>query len=214
MTAVRPCHRLYNPRFDALKKLYRYRVAVGVARDPHSRRFAWQYGPRIARRDRGRDRRPLVEDYLDVDAMREAAAKLEGHHDFQAFRAYDDGRVHTERTMHRVEIIEAYGGDPTHLAIEVEGDGFMKNMIRIFAGTLTDIGRQRLAPSVIDALLSPEGRRATGGPTAPAHGLTLVKLWLREGDHKRAGGRPEESLKSDLSLDGSERFTMKEEVAS
>ena len=180
------CHRLYNPRFDAERKLYRYLIAVGEERDPMTRRHAWQYGPRIARRDQGRDRRKVAKDYLDVEAMRLAAKKLEGHHDFQAFRAYDDGREHTERTMRRIEIFDAYLGRPDHLAIEVEGDGFMKNMIRIFAGTLADVGRQRLAPEVVDEMLAPDGTRSMGGPTAPPHGLNLVQIWLARGDHKRA----------------------------
>lgn len=186
VTEATTCHRLYNPRFDAEKKLYRYRIAVGEFRDPLTRRQAWQYGPRIARRDQGRERRACVEDYLDVPAMKAAAAKLVGHHDFQAFRAYDDGREHTERTMERVEVIEAYGGQADQLAFEIVGDGFMKNMIRIFAGTLADVGRQRLQPEVIDAMLSPDGGRSMGGPTAPPHGLSLVKIWLVRGDHKRA----------------------------
>lgn len=179
------CHRLYNPRFDALKKLYRYRIAVGEFRDPLSRRQAWQYGPRIARRDQGRERRPVIEDYLDVPAMKAAAAKLVGHHDFQAFRAYDDGREHTERTMERVDVIPGYGGQADQLAFEIVGDGFMKNMIRIFAGTLADVGRQRLSPEVIDTMLAPDGGRSMGGPTAPPHGLSLVQIWLKRGDHKR-----------------------------
>ena len=182
------CHRLYNPRFDAQKKLYRYMVATGQTRDPMTRRYAWQYGPRIARRDQGvgRERGTAANGFLDIEAMQSAADRLVAQHDFQAFRAYDDGREHTRRHLERVEIIAGFGGHPQHIAIEVEGDGFMKNMIRIIAGTLTDVGRHRLKPEIIDRLLGPEGTRGQGGPTAPAHGLTLQKIWLKLGDHKRA----------------------------
>ena len=188
--AAKSCHRLYNPRFDAQKKLYRYLVQVGNTADPMLRRRAWQYGPRLARRDLsegnpGLSRKERVAVFLDVDAMREAAAHLVGRHDFQAFRAYDDGREHTERTLHRVEIIEGFEGRLDLMAIEIEGDGFMKNMVRILAGTLTDVGRQRIAPAQVQGMIGAEGKRSDGGPTAPAHGLTLVTVWLECGDHKR-----------------------------
>ncbi|MEM9865998.1 MAG: hypothetical protein AAF938_30625, partial [Myxococcota bacterium] len=106
---ARACHRLYNPRFDADKKLYRYQVQVGSTRNPMTQRYAWQYGPRIARRDQGRDRSERVEDYLDLAAMSDAAARLEGEHDFQAFRAYDDGREHTKRRLHSVRLHPGFG---------------------------------------------------------------------------------------------------------
>lgn len=193
VTEARPCHRLYNPRYDADKKLYRYLVKVGNVRDPISARYAWQYDARLARRDASESdwengpfrRRDEVSAFLNLAKMREAAQQLVGEHDFQAFRAYDDGREHTQRTMERVDLVPGYRDDPRLLAIEIVGDGFMKNMVRIFVGTLTDVGRGRLEPPVVGAMLH-GGTRGMGGPTAPAHGLTLEHIWLKQGDHKRA----------------------------
>lgn len=179
--------RRYDPRNDATGKLYRYRLYVGPTRDPLYRRRAWRIGPQLARRDVSRAERRLVAgDYLDVDAMQRAADVLVGTHDFRAFRASSDDRENTERTMRRIEVLAGYQGHPEQLAIEVEGTAFMKNMVRILAGTLVDIGRLHLEPSRIDRMLAPEGQRKDGGQTAPAMGLTLVRIDLGRGDHPRA----------------------------
>lgn len=167
----------YDPRFDSLGKLYRYRVHVGVARDPLRDPHSWHLGPALARKDvaeRGDD----VASYLDLDAMRAAASALEGTHDFHAFRSADDERKNTVRTLHAVRVVTPYAEEPDAMAIEVHGTAFMKNMVRILTGTLVDVGRGRLASDVIGRMLSPEGTRADGGQTAPAHGLCLVRVEL------------------------------------
>jgi len=181
VVAAKACDRRYQPRFDAAGKLYRYLIHTGPHRDPISRRRAWHVGPQLARRD-VRPRRRVVEDYLDLEAMRDAARRLEGEHEFQAFRASTDDREHTRRTMRAVRVLDGFGGRPEMLALEVEGDAFMKNMVRIMAGTLVEVGRQRMTPADVSALLSADARRHDGGMTAPAHGLTLVRIDLRHGD--------------------------------
>lgn len=175
--------RRYDPRNDATGKLYRYRIYVGPTRDPLQRWRAWRIGPQLARRDIPRaERRPIATDYLDVDAMQQAADVLVGTHDFRAFRSSSDDRENTERTMRRIEVIPGYEGHPEQLAIEVEGTAFMKNMVRILAGTLMDVGRHRFGVDRVRALLGPAGRRPDAGPTAPAHGLCLVRIDLGRGD--------------------------------
>ena len=175
--AMSPCAPEYDPRFDADRKLYRYLVSVGETRDPLVRRRAWYVGPRLARRDR-RPRRDLVEDYLDLDAMRDAARRLLGTHDFRAFRSLSDERENTVRTLFDLRVIAGFEGREDLLALEVEGNAFLKNMVRILAGTLVDVGRRHFAPDHIDELLGPDGHRTRGGPTAPAHGLCLVRVDL------------------------------------
>ncbi|MBC7174462.1 MAG: hypothetical protein H5U40_18595, partial [Polyangiaceae bacterium] len=64
------------------------------------------------------------------------------------------------------------------LAIEVEGDAFMKNMVRILVGTLLDVGRKHTPPDAVLRMLEPGRDRRDTGPTAPAHGLTLVNIVL------------------------------------
>jgi tRNA pseudouridine38-40 synthase len=153
----------YDPRFDAMGKLYRYVIALGELQNPLIRRTTWQLGKRSS---------------LDVAAMREAAQALEGTHDYRAFRQADDARLNTVRTLSRVEVIEHYQNDPTLLAVEVRGTAFMKNMVRIIAGTLVDVGRGRIAPSRVPRMLGPDAHRRLAGQTAPAQGLTLVEVTL------------------------------------
>ncbi|MFO0695519.1 MAG: tRNA pseudouridine(38-40) synthase TruA [Polyangiales bacterium] len=188
--AVEPCPPGYDPRFDAVTKLYRYRVHVGYGRDPLRDRISWFLSPSRARKDveeRSRD----VATWLDVEAMRDAARRLEGTRDFAAFKAADDPRTNTVRTLRRVSIEPGFGGETDSLAIEVRGDAFMKNMVRILAGTLVDVGRGRFAPAHVDHLLSGKASRAECGPTAPAQGLVLVEVELgRNGAGDRAETGP------------------------
>jgi tRNA pseudouridine38-40 synthase len=165
-----------NPRFHNLGKHYRYRIRTTVLREPMSARFEWHIP------------RPL-----DVERMREAAPRLIGEHDFAGFRAAD---CQAQRTVRRVRSIDlqvrslseldpmtADVGriDEPHtcasIQIDVRGDAFLKNMVRIMVGTLVAIGHGRFGVERIDELLR-DGDRTRAGQTAPAHGLTLVEvLW-------------------------------------
>jgi tRNA pseudouridine38-40 synthase len=174
--AVEACPVGYNPRFDAMDKLYRYLFYLGVARAPLLHHRAWQLprtGPAV-------DHAELYAraSGLDLSGMRAAAAALVGTQDFRAFRAADDVRPNTHRTLSRVELIENFREQPNVLALEVRGSAFMKNMVRIIAGTLVAVGRGQLTPAQVAALLSADGVRSRYSETAPAHGLTLVHVSL------------------------------------
>jgi tRNA pseudouridine38-40 synthase len=153
----------YNPRFDALSKHYRYLVHVGVSENPLLRKRAWYLG---AHRN------------LDAERMARAGATLEGTHDFQAFRASNDECDTSVRTLTKVRLDTRYGGDSDLWAIDVVGTAFLKNMVRIIAGTLVDVSRGHLDESAVPALLSAEASRGDAGETAPAHGLTMVSVTL------------------------------------
>lgn len=174
--AVEVCDVRYDPRFDALRKRYRYRMHVGESRDPLRNPMSWHIGPQLARSPRGP--REDVASYLDVDAMQRAADSLLGTHDFQAFRSADDDRENTVRTMFSIRVVAPFGGDEDGLAIEVEGNAFMKNMVRILAGTLFEVGRGKRSVESVAKLLGPAGRREDAGVTAPAHGLCLLSIEL------------------------------------
>jgi len=109
---------------------------------------------------------------LDLDAMREAAQKLVGEHDFAAFRAGDCSAETTVRALQRVEIFD----DGPHLRVEVEGSAFLKYMVRILVGTLVHIGAGQRPPEVIDEMFA-SGDRTLGGQTAPPQGLRLVEVF-------------------------------------
>lgn len=159
----------YTPRFDSVNKLYRYLLCVDSIRDPLSRHRAWHLGKKV----RGKELRPVR-----IDAMRAGAAHLLGTHDFRAFRSADDKRDNATRTITRFDIIEGYGGDPRMVALEVVGNAFMKNMVRILTGTLVEVGIGVRDAASLPALLGPTVERSAAGVTAPAHGLTLVWVGL------------------------------------
>ena len=108
---------------------------------------------------------------LDVNRMQEAAAYLEGEHDFKSFCQTGAQVESTVRTIYSVEAEEQGDND---LVIRVCGNGFLYNMVRIIVGTLLDIGQGKRDPMDIFTILEAKERSAAG-PTAPAHGLTLVK---------------------------------------
>lgn len=145
------------------------------------RRQAWQLGPSGMRKDVG-PRGERVEDYLDVDAMREGSAHFVGEHDFRAFRQSGDQREVVVRHMFEVQVIPHWHERPDLLAIEVVGNSFMKNMVRIMVGTLVDVGRGRLLPRDIPGMLTDKADRSLAGQTAPAEGLTLVEIKLSRFD--------------------------------
>jgi tRNA pseudouridine38-40 synthase len=144
----------FNARFSARGKVYRYLVWNHLVRSPRRARTAWH-----------------VRSALDMTVLRAAAAALVGEHDFRAFRASDCERRTTRRVVRRLDV-ERQGAQ---LAFEIEATAFLKNMVRIVVGTLIDIGRHRLPPDAIARMLE-TGDRTTGGITAPAHGLTLLRV--------------------------------------
>lgn len=174
--AIEPVAIGYDPRFDALGKHYRYRIHVGEARDPIRGPHSWHIGPQLGRAERAVGH--AVVDYLDLEAMRAAAAVLVGTHDFRAFRAADDVRLNTIRTIRTLRVDCPFGGDDDAIAIDVIGNAFMKNMVRILAGTLLEVGRGKRTIASVAELLAPGADRQDAGRTAPAHGLCLMSIEL------------------------------------
>jgi tRNA pseudouridine38-40 synthase len=187
--AVHDCEPGYNPRFDAMGKLYRYLFYLGLARSPLLRHRAWHLA-RVRGGDTSQDAELSSHSCrLDVPAMRDTARALVGTHDFRAFRAADDARPNATRTMHRLELIQPFRDDPHLLALEVHGSAFMKNMVRVFAGTLVAVGRGRMRTDDVAALLGPAAVRSKLSETAPAHGLTLVHVSLGRSQMARPADR-------------------------
>ena len=112
---------------------------------------------------------------LDLMAMARAGAHLCGCHHFDAFRSARCDRENTRRTLYRVSV--SRDGPLVH--IDVEGSAFLRNMVRIIAGTLLDAGKGRLDPDDVPGLLASRDRR-NAGITAPPHGLTLVEVFTCE----------------------------------
>ncbi len=113
---------------------------------------------------------------LDLAAMKQAASHLVGTHDFASFAKPGHGRDSTVRTVLACEV----SSRGPRLVIGVEGTGFLWNMVRIIVGTLVEVGLGQTSADEIRAILQAVNREAAGA-TAPAHGLWLQWIKMREG---------------------------------
>ena len=114
---------------------------------------------------------------LDEFLMHEEAQSMVGTHDFAPFAASGSEVKDTVRTIYSVSV-ERKGNIVEML---VEGNGFLYNMVRILAGTLIGVGSGKLAPGAIENALK-SGSRLDLGVTAPARGLTLMRIDYDNGD--------------------------------
>ena len=148
----------WHPRRCESRKTYEYRIYRGEFPMPVKRLYSH-----------------FTYHALDVDKMREAAAYLEGKHDFRSFcqvgaQVVDGMRANTVRTIY-LALVEEQGAD---VVIRICGSGFLYNMVRIIVGTLLEVGQGKRQPeSMIEVLEA--GDRSAAGPTAPANGLTLIR---------------------------------------
>ncbi len=110
---------------------------------------------------------------LDVVAMSQAASVLVGTHDFSSFRGGPADKRPPVRTIRRLDVSQQ--GD--QIIVDIEGDGFLRKMVRIVAGTLAEVGIGWRAPDDMVRLLAAQARRHAG-PTAPARGLWLESVHL------------------------------------
>jgi tRNA pseudouridine38-40 synthase len=145
----------FDAKHHSVGKCYRYAIYGHEVRDPFAHATSWQ-----------------VRESLNLVDMRAAAALLVGEHDFNAFRAADCDAAHARRYLWRVAI--------DHQApmtfIEVRGNAFCRNMVRIIVGTLVDVGRGRCDLQDVRTALT-NGQRTSAGITAPAHGLSLESVY-------------------------------------
>ncbi len=143
----------WHPRYCDSRKTYEYRIYRGEFPMPLKRLYTLH-----------------IYYNVDLEKMREAAKYFVGEHDFKSFCQVGAQVKSTVRTVYDVSIIEE-GAD---LVIRVTGGGFLYNMVRIMAGTLLEVGKGKIEPSQIPEIIQTKDREAAG-PTAPAHGLTLIK---------------------------------------
>ena len=140
---------------DVKNKLYRYTIFTGSARPVLQARHCWH-----------------VPEKLDIAAMAKAAEMFVGKKDFKSFAAAADTRESSVRTIFRCDVTAE--GD--WLYIDVEGDGFLYNMVRNIVGTLVEVGRGKINPEKIPEILDAKDRTAAG-PIARAFGLCL--MWIK-----------------------------------
>jgi len=151
----------FDPVSAAVRKRYRYRVHDAPWRPVLQRHLVWHWRGRLA-----------------VERMAEAATSLVGEHDFTSFETVPSTRFSKVRTLHSVAVDRPAVPDDAAGAevwIEVEGNGFLYNMVRIIAGSLVMVGAGRRPPGWLGQALAARSRPAAG-PTAPPQGLVLVSI--------------------------------------
>ncbi|RME39023.1 MAG: tRNA pseudouridine(38-40) synthase TruA [Deltaproteobacteria bacterium] len=154
VVAAREVPDTFHARFSAQGKHYRYRLRLSDVPHPLAARTCWVLpGP------------------LDIGRMRRAARHFVGEHDFAAFCASGSDVKSTVRRIDRLDV--ASTGD--EIVIDIEGSGFLRNMVRIMVGTLVEIGRSEREEQTLPHLLSGQSR-SQAGPTAPPQGLCLVHV--------------------------------------
>ena len=109
---------------------------------------------------------------LNIEKMQEAAKYFEGEHDFKAFKASGTSSKSSVRTIYEAKV---YKREDTRICIELTGNGFLYNMVRIISGTLLDVGLGKIKPEDITKIIN-EGKRENAGKTLPPYGLFLVKV--------------------------------------
>jgi len=160
----------FHVRWDALSKTYVYRIWNHSSRSPLLRLTSWN-----------------IHTALDLDAMREGAQELLGEHDFEAYRS---AQCDAPTSVRRLDAIDISGGPDDLVMMEITGNAFLRNMVRIIAGSLVEVGLRRKPPEWIGEVLAGRDRKKAG-QTAPACGLTLDRVvYGPEGAHagrKRRG---------------------------
>ena len=109
---------------------------------------------------------------LNIKDMQKAAKYFEGEHDFKGFKASGTSSKSSVRTIYKVNVIE----DGERIKIELEGNGFLYNMVRIISGTLVEVGLGKIKPEEIPEIINSKDR-SKAGKTLPAQGLYLVEVY-------------------------------------
>jgi tRNA pseudouridine38-40 synthase len=154
--SIKETHSRFQAQYDAKSKVYMYTILNSAIDDP----FTARYYHKVLYR-------------LDIPCMSKVATELIGVHDFKAFQA-KSAFSKIQDTVRTIKKIKVYKKG-RFIYIIIEANGFLHNMVRNIVGTLLDIGRGALPKNSIKHILRSKDRKKAG-PTAPAKGLTLIKV--------------------------------------
>lgn len=158
----------FDPVAAPISKRYRYRIHDATPKPVHTRNYVWRWWGS-----------------LDVAAMQTAAPALVGEHDFTSFETTPSTRLSKVRTIYSLSVertVVPGSGLGEEVWIEVEGNGFLYNMVRIIAGSLVMVGAGRRSLGWLGEALAARNRPAAG-PTAPPQGLVLLAIHLSPDSH-------------------------------
>lgn len=145
----------FHARYNTKSKTYVYTINNSSVRNVFSRKYEYH-----------------IEDKLNLSEMKKAAAVLVGTHDFQSFTNLKNGTKSTVKTINYIHINQ----NNNIIKIEVNGDSFLLNMVRIIAGTLLEVGKGELNAEAVEKILEKQ-KREEYGPIANAKGLCLKEVF-------------------------------------
>ena len=149
----------FDARLSATGKEYRYQLYQADILPPELARY-WAFSHRP----------------LDVEAMREAAARFVGTHDFLSFAANPHRELaSTVRTIFSFDVVKR----GPRIVFTVRGDGFLYKQVRSMVGFLIAVGKGNEQPSAVSDLLENHPPRTARVETAPPQGLCLVKVFYK-----------------------------------
>lgn len=163
---LRPAPVRFHPRLSAVGKTYVYRIWNSPLPDVFGRRY-----------------RLSIAQPLNLEAMKTAAALLEGCHDFRSFCGLARFKKSTVRTLFSIEIT----ANEAEVSLRFTADGFLNRMVRILSGTLVEVGLGLRPPEEMTRVLAARDRSASAGALSP-HGLMLEQVYydcLPAGHQKR-----------------------------
>ena len=144
----------YHRRYNFMRKTYRYIIDNS------------EYGSAIYRKLEYH-----ISQKLDIEKMKQAISYFEGEHDFKAFKSSGTSSKSSVRKIFKAQVIQ----QGHRIIIELTGNGFLYNMVRIISGTIVDVGLGKIRPEDISNIIL-EKDRQKAGKTLPAHGLYLVSV--------------------------------------
>ncbi len=153
----------FNARFSSMGKRYVYKIWNSSIQNPFTSNYSWH-----------------VPYKLNIDAMKNAAEKFCGEHDFSAFMAAGGSQKTTVREIRDCVVLPSREWHE-QIEIEVEANAFLYNMVRIIAGTLVEVGAGKISPEEIGHIIE-NCNRKDAGMTAPPQGLFLKKVFYNPKD--------------------------------
>ena len=145
----------FNARFDAKKKVYKYKIYNNKSRSPMHAYNTW-----------------WVSQKLNIVDMKKASKYLLGNHDFSSFRASGCQALSPIKTLDKIAVIKK----KNMITLTFTARSFLYNQVRIMTGTLKDVGSGLIKPEALKKILQKK-KRASSGITAPSKGLTLYKVY-------------------------------------
>lgn len=145
----------FHSRYNCKRKTYRYIIDNSEFPTPMYRYLEYH-----------------IPNKLNIEAMKKAAKYFEGEHDFKAFKSSGTSSKSSVRTIYKAEVKKA---ENNRIYIELTGNGFLYNMVRIISGTLVEVGLGKIKPEKIKTIIESKDRQKAG-KTLPAHGLYLMNV--------------------------------------